>query len=363
VSGSAAGEARNLDGISHVLFTAGVCEPAAAVLVAAEPFVGALNWYVESSGLCRADRVALLGGLGEDSFLRDLCAPLLAGGTLVMPPPELAPLLAGVPEVEPTVGEFAVGPGRLFALLRDERITVLHATPTLCDAIVSGRPSPRLSTRSSTQPMTRPSTQPMATSSVGPSTRPSNGASMSGPGRSTPPLPTLEGPGGGSEPVELGLYHLRLVVSSGAPLTAGGVRALREVTNAAVINIYAAAEAPQLASVQLVAAAGDHIPAALADQCVLPIGSGVAGVRLAVVDPTGSPLPVGHVGEVVVCSPYLATGYLDGVRSGRLDAVTGTFRTGDRGRLHPSGSIVLDGRWNRSLHRTSAASSNKDLRR
>jgi acyl-CoA synthetase (AMP-forming)/AMP-acid ligase II len=308
VPGPSTRGARRFDGISHVVFTSGTSEPAAAVLVAHEPFVGALSWYVDLYGLNRADRVALVGGLGHDAMLRDLFAPLLAGATVIVPPADLVPLPSASDVAPP--GDQASGSGRLFALLRDEQVTVLHATPALCDAIRSGRPSP----------------------------------------------PPAVGVGGG-QPGDLD--HLRLVVSTGAPLTAGAVRALREVTPAAVINVYSAAEAPQIASAQLVAAAGHDIPAAVADECVLPIGSGVAGARLSVVDTTGSPVPVGHVGEVVVCSPYLASDYLDGVRPGRLDASTGTFHTGDRGRRHPSGSIVLDGRWNGPGHRARAASSHQ----
>ncbi|MFF3115207.1 amino acid adenylation domain-containing protein [Kitasatospora sp. NPDC057904] len=266
-------EPRHLPGTSHVLFTSGTSGRPAAVAVPPAALAGTLDWYRRSFGLGPADRIALLGAVGHDPLLRDLLVPLLAGGTVVVPPESVF-----------------TAPDRLFALLDDERVTVLHATPALLELLLSGRP------------------------------------------HDTARLP-----------------HLRLVVSGGAPLTAGMVRALRAVTGAAVVNAYGATETPQLASVWRLAA-GQGPLAGLPDTAELPVGTGAGAAELLVRRPDGTPAPVGHAGEVVVRSPHLAAGYLDGTGRGeRFDTAAGTYRTGDRGRRHPSGAVVLHGRLDRQL--------------
>ncbi|MEE4542461.1 amino acid adenylation domain-containing protein [Streptomyces sp. V4-01] len=273
---------RPLPGIGHVLFTSGTSGRPAAVQVPSDSLAATLHWYVRAYGFTASDRVAMLGGIGHDPLLRDILAPLTVGGTVVVPPQDV----------------FAA-PDRLFALLREERVTVLHATPALLEMILAAAHGP----------------------------------------------------------AHAALADLRLVVSAGAPLTAGLVRELRDVTAAPVVNGYGATETPQLASVQEVAAAGALPPAALPDESVLPVGSGAGGAELLVLRPDGTPAPVGQAGEIVVRSPHLAAGYLAG--SGRAGAFTAAggpafrggaaFRTGDRGRRDPSGAVVPDGRLDRQV--------------
>jgi amino acid adenylation domain-containing protein len=273
---------RRLDGISHILFTSGTSGRPAAVAVPPAALAGTLHWYVETYGLGPADRVAMLGGLGHDPLLRDILAPLLAGGTVVVPPEDIF-----------------TAPDRLFALLRDEQISVLHATPALLEMILSGRPS--------------------------------------------------------QETGSARLDRLRLVVSGGAPLTAGLVRALRTITSAPVVNAYGTTESPQIASGMQVAGPGESLPETVPDEAVLPVGSGVGRTELSVIRPDGSAAPVGHSGEIVIRSSYLAAGYLDGSgRNGTLEPAQenspwGTYRTGDRGRRDPAGAIVPDGRLDRQI--------------
>jgi acyl-CoA synthetase (AMP-forming)/AMP-acid ligase II/acyl carrier protein len=236
-----------------------------------------LRWYTDVFQLGTGDRVAMLGGLGHDPLLRDILAVLLAAGTLVVPPQDIF-----------------TAPAALFRLLREQRITVLNATPALLELILAGRP------------------------------RHASG--------------------------EQELGELRLVVSGGAPLTAGLVRALRGVTPARVVNAYGTTETPQIASCQEVAAyRGPVLAGALPDAAVLPVGAGVAGARLMVLRPDGSPARVGQVGEVVVRSPHLAAGYLGNERYGGFDRTPGAYHTGDRGRWDLFGSVVLDGRLDRQV--------------
>jgi acyl-coenzyme A synthetase/AMP-(fatty) acid ligase len=142
------------------------------------------------------------------------------------------------------------------------------------------------------------------------------------------------------------LDQLRLVVSAGAPLTGGLARRLRQRSGAMIVNAYGATETPQIASCAQVPDTVLDDPA-IADQAVLSVGSGVAGAEL---------LLAGDQNEVVVRSPHLALGYLDGSgREGRFaddpDNPTRSrvYRTGDRGERDPSGGIRIVGRIDREL--------------
>jgi amino acid adenylation domain-containing protein len=74
-----------------------------------------------------------------------------------------------------------------------------------------------------------------------------------------------------------------------------------------------------------------------------PIGRGVNGAQLLVVDAEGRPVGVGEAGEVAVRSSYLSLGYIE---AGRvvppLDRTL--YRTGDRGFHLPDGDVLLLGR-------------------
>ncbi|MFI7544710.1 AMP-binding protein [Actinoplanes sp. NPDC049599] len=139
--------------------------------------------------------------------------------------------------------------------------------------------------------------------------------------------------------------RLRLVVAGGAPLPAGLVRGLRPLTPAAVANAYGATETPQIVACSVVA--GNTLPdPELPDETSMPVGSGVGGAELLVTGPAG---------EVVVCSPYLADGYLPGTgRPERFgDDPRGrpgyrSYRTGDRGEWGPDG-LRIAGRIDREI--------------
>ena len=202
----------------------------------------------------------------------------------------LIPLCSGGTLVVPPA-DITRQPKALAAFLRQSRITILHATPGLIELILAG-------------------------------------------------LAGLAGQEDGD------LDELRLVVSAGAPLTAGLARRLRRRTGAMIINAYGATETPQIASCAQVpdAVLGDP---AIPDQADLSVGTGVAGAEL---------LLVGNQNEVVVRSPHLALGYLNGTgRAGRFDnhadnpGRSRDYRTGDRGERDPSGGIRIVGRIDREL--------------
>ena len=95
------------------------------------------------------------------------------------------------------------------------------------------------------------------------------------------------------------------------------------------------------------------VEAASVDKEVLPLGIGMPGVQLLVRARSGQPAGVGEIGEIWFRSPHLALGYLDDP-SGTCERFTGngpdddpgerTYRTGDRGRYRPDGTVEFFGR-------------------
>jgi acyl-coenzyme A synthetase/AMP-(fatty) acid ligase len=107
---------------SHILFTSGTTGRPAAVAVGHGAIRRALDWYMHAFGPGPRDRVGLLAGLGHDPLLRDAFVPLLSGGVLTVPPPEV----------------FA-GPDRLLSFIRSAGLTILHCSPGLLELILAGQ--------------------------------------------------------------------------------------------------------------------------------------------------------------------------------------------------------------------------------
>ncbi|MEZ4385377.1 MAG: AMP-binding protein [Nannocystaceae bacterium] len=134
------------------------------------------------------------------------------------------------------------------------------------------------------------------------------------------------------------LPALRRICFGGEQLRSEDVECWRRLApQARIYNFYGATETPQAISVRRVEADDRR-------RAQVPIGAGIDGVRLEVVNASGA-AAVGELGEIQVCTPYLAAGYLGEPELTRAQFDRGArYRTGDRGRLRYDGSVVVVGR-------------------
>lgn len=102
---------------AYVFFTSGSTGVPKAVLGSQEGLAHFLSWQAETFAVSPRDRVAQLTNLSFDVVLRDMLLPLSAGATLVLRP-----------------GGSGDGTNDVMRWLRDDRISLLHAVPTLARA-------------------------------------------------------------------------------------------------------------------------------------------------------------------------------------------------------------------------------------
>ncbi|MFC6081790.1 amino acid adenylation domain-containing protein [Sphaerisporangium aureirubrum] len=86
---------------------------------------------------------------------------------------------------------------------------------------------------------------------------------------------------------------------------------------------------------------------------MVPIGRAIPGRRVVVLDEHDRPCPPGVTGQIVIESPYVTPGYVGaaGENGAAFRPIRGTgpaaprcYRTGDRGRLRPDGTLEFGGR-------------------
>ncbi len=142
------------------------------------------------------------------------------------------------------------------------------------------------------------------------------------------------------------LPELRRAFFGGDVLTERGVARLRErAPGAACVNFYGATETPQAI------AWFDASTAGAWPERRVPVGQGIDGAQLLVLNSAGELAAPGEVGEVCVRTPYLALGYLgeEGAERFAANPFTGdpadrVYRTGDRGRYRADGAVDVAGR-------------------
>jgi amino acid adenylation domain-containing protein len=140
------------------------------------------------------------------------------------------------------------------------------------------------------------------------------------------------------------LPNLRLVFWGGDLLSGKLIGDVSRIAPAAEhVNFYGATETPQAASFY-------RVPGDQHAQLRMPIGAGVPGFEVRVLDEQGRDAPFGEDGEVAICSRYLSLGYVengrviepwldDGAENGmRL------YKTGDIGHRQLDGAVLLLGR-------------------
>ena len=148
-----------------------------------------------------------------------------------------------------------------------------------------------------------------------------------------------------------GLPQLRRACFGGELLGAATVAALRRLApQVTCVNFYGTTETPQAMAWHVLA---DELPA---PGSRVPLGHGIDGVQLLVLDRAGRLCGIGEVGEIVVRSAYLSSGYLhdEALTSQRFapaDAGGGErlYRTGDLGRYRPDGQVEFAGRGDRQI--------------
>jgi amino acid adenylation domain-containing protein len=141
------------------------------------------------------------------------------------------------------------------------------------------------------------------------------------------------------------LEHLTLACFAGEQLPAALVDRFAEIApNCRMVNFYGATETPQAMGHHVVTPGGG----------TPPIGRGIDGVHLLVLDTAGTRLcPPGEVGELYVRTPYLSRGYLGDPDTTAERFVVNPFtgdpsdlmyRSGDLARVRPDGIVEFAGR-------------------
>jgi amino acid adenylation domain-containing protein len=142
------------------------------------------------------------------------------------------------------------------------------------------------------------------------------------------------------------LHSLRYFFSGGDLLTTRTVQSLQAVAPGAhVVNLYGATETPQaIAYFEL----DKQSPAGRSE--IVPLGKGIDGVQLLVLDAALEQAPPGTEGEICVRTPYLAASYLDEnvLAAGRFiddpfvsNSPARLYRTGDAGVVRDDGVVVF----------------------
>lgn len=144
---------------------------------------------------------------------------------------------------------------------------------------------------------------------------------------------------------------LRLAGFGGDRLTLDVVAALQAIAPAAqAVNFYGTTETPQVMAVYAVPSAQ-----AIAGG-TLPIGRGIEGVQILVLDEKLHLCAPGCVGQIAIRTSYLTEGYISGEDSGRYvqnpyhrDTADRFYLTGDRGRYRLDGLVEFLGRMDQQI--------------
>ena len=149
------------------------------------------------------------------------------------------------------------------------------------------------------------------------------------------------------------LPALRLAGFGGDRLTLDTVAALqRFAPRVQAVNFYGATETPQvMAAYRVPVIEGDDEP-----RSPVPIGQGIEGVQVLVLDEHLQLCAPGQVGQIVIRTPYLSDGYINGPASTAFvvnphhhDESDRLYLTGDKGRFGAEGLVEYLGRLDQQI--------------
>lgn len=271
------------DEIAYLSFTSGTTGQPKGIVGTHAPLTHFLSWHVRTFGFGPHERFSMLAGLAHDPLLRDVFTPLVCGATLVVPPRSAMR--------DPTA---------LRAFLAEERVSVVHLTPSLGQLLCHAHER--------------------------------------------------------SESYRT-LPELRFAFFAGEVLKHANVARFSALApNATCVNFFGATETPQAMGHYVIAP--DECRSGMGG--AVPVGRGIADVQLIVLTGRGDVAGVGEVGEICVRTPYLTVGYLgdDALTSARyvqnpfrfeIEASDRLYRTGDLGNYRDDGVVEVRGRADRQV--------------
>ncbi|BCG04763.1 AMP-dependent synthetase (plasmid) [Paraburkholderia sp. PGU19] len=139
------------------------------------------------------------------------------------------------------------------------------------------------------------------------------------------------------------LANLKVVVCGGAPLYLENEVAALDCLGARIAQIYGQGESPMTITAQ----SPDQIAAAYATgdfEVLSSVGRPLPEVEILIVDAEDHPLPVGHVGEVLVRGPTVMQGYWNNPLASAVTLRNGWLHTGDVGFQDEHGQVTLKDR-------------------
>ncbi|MGH7829989.1 MAG: non-ribosomal peptide synthetase, partial [Candidatus Binatia bacterium] len=150
---------------------------------------------------------------------------------------------------------------------------------------------------------------------------------------------------------------LRYAFFGGDTLTTHDLSRLQNIfPSAACVNFYGATETPQAMGYFIVPTQSHHAQAPAKE--IIPLGQGIEGVQLLVLNNAERPAGIGELGEIAVRTPYLTRGYLDDAALTQQRFAVNPFtnspgdrfyKTGDKGRYLPDGNVEFVGRKDRQV--------------
>ena len=135
-------------------------------------------------------------------------------------------------------------------------------------------------------------------------------------------------------------HRLRFIRSSSSALPPTVITELERVFNVPVVEAYGMTEAAhQMAS--------NPLKGARKPGTVGPSG----GPAIRIVDETGTTVPPGHTGEIVIKGPNVMTAYENNPKANADAFYDGWFRTGDQGTMDEDGYVAITGRLKEIINR------------